>query len=619
MRIRPSHVIPLPLPFPKVLTKRAEQLIAFTAIGLLCACNNGSESPTTPTGSNSFKAAPCSQATTLQLAVATATRVDCANGGTTVTLAGNGASYLVAAQFAVDLVPDTLIRYRVSSGTVLSASLAPSPSRFPSSRTGAVQLSPGIRTASSASPGGAQRLFAGALHRRGRQNVASHAWPLTITNSRAPVARASVARGGDVVATVPTLGSTRTFRVLASNGNSFTNATARLAFVGANVLVYVDTLAPANGFSSAQLQSFGTLFDQTLYPIDTAAFGPASDVDQNARVIMLMTPAVNALVTASSCQTNGYIAGFFNDEDLGGGALDPNSNQGEVFYSIVPDPSGVTSCAHSVADVGFAVPGTFLHELQHLISFSQHVVVHHGQSEFGWLDEGLSIVAEELGSLYYEQKCPGTSCRTDPSQIFPDSAQGFVEDFLYDSYQYALLPDTASVTLHSDSDDGFSWRGGDWLLVRWLSDQLGTGVLKKLDQSALTGVANIESASGQAFPNLFANFALALYTDSLPGLARTTAPAANRFTTRNVRQLWNRLFVTSGGAPDIPFPDPLFLFPITTDTSLAVLAPGTSAYFRLDTPASAATVSIQFSGAGGAPFSAALKPQLAIFRLPAGQ
>jgi hypothetical protein len=555
----------------------------------------------------------------VQLAVATTTRIDCANGGTTVTLAGNGASYVVAAQFAVDLVPDTLIRYRVSSGTAISASLAPSATRFPSSRAGATQLSLGLRAALSGGHGAAQRQFAGALHRRARQNVASHTWPLTAANSRIASARGAIAPSRDAAVAVPALGSTRTFRVLASDQSSFTNATARLAFVGANVLVYLDTLAPANGFTSAQLQSFGTLFDQTLYPIDTAAFGPPSDVDQNARVIMLMTPAVNALVTSSSCQTNGYVAGFFDDEDLGGGALDPNSNQGEIFYSIVPDPTGTRSCAHSVADVGFDVPGTFLHELQHLISFSQHVVVHHGQSEFGWLDEGLSIVAEELGSLYYEQKCPGTSCRTNPTQLFPDSAQGFVENFLYDSYQYALLPDTASVTLHSDSDDGFSWRGGDWLLVRWLSDQFGTGVLKKLDQSALTGVANIESASGQSFPNLFANFALALYTDSLPGLARTTAPAANRFTTRNVRQLWNRLFVTSGGASDIPFADPLFLFPITTDTSLAVLAPGTSAYFRLDTPASAATVSIQFSGAGGAPFSAALKPQLAIFRLPAGQ
>src|SRR5207244_12332102 len=67
--------------------------------------------------------------------------------------------------------------------------------------------------------------------------------------------------------------------------------------------------------------------------------------------------------------------------------------------------------------------------------FSQHAVLHGGLAEFGWLDEGMSIVAEELGSVYYEQKCPGTACRTNPAQIFPDSSQGFIESFLLDSYQ----------------------------------------------------------------------------------------------------------------------------------------------------------------------------------------
>jgi hypothetical protein len=601
------HIAPLAKP------NRAFALIAFCT---LSACS-GSEPNTAPSGGpNSFKASPCSQSGTLQLAVATATRVDCSNGGTTVTLAGNGASYLVVAQFAVDLVADTLIPYRLSAGTAVSASLAPAPSRFPSSRIAAaapVGLAPRL---SKASPGAAQRHFAHALHARARARLSSRAWPLA-ASSRAG-ASASLSRSADLVP-APALGSTRTFRVLAANQVSFTSATARLAFVGTNVLVYIDTLAPAGGFTPDQFQMFGSYFDQTLYPIDTTAFGAPSDMDQNGRVIMLMTPAVNALVTASSCQTQGFVAGFFDDEDLGGGVGDPNSNQGEIFYSIVPDPTGRLSCAHSVDDVGFAVPGTFLHELQHLISFSQHVVVHHGAPEYGWLDEGLSIVAEELGSLYYEQKCPGSACRSDPAQIFPDSSQGFVADFLYDSYQYALLPDTASVTLHSDNDDGFSWRGGDWLLMRWLGDQMGTSIYRKLDQNTLTGVANIASATGQPFPTLFANFGLALYTDSLPGVARATAPAVNRFSSRNVKQLWNRLFVTSGGAPDVPLANPLVLFPITADTSTAVLDPGTSTYFRLDTPATAATISIQFSGPGGVAFPPTLKPQLAIFRLPPGQ
>src|SRR5262249_43897295 len=158
----------------------------------------------------------------------------------------------------------------------------------------------------------------------------------------------------------------------------------------------------------------------------------------------------------------------------------------EIFYSIVPDPSGTVSCAHSVSNVGSTVPATFLHELQHLISFSQHFVIHGGQPEYGWLDEGLSIVAEELGAVHYEQKCPGTACRSNPAQIFPDSSVGFVDDFLFDSYEYGLGSDTSSVTLHTDADDGFSWRGGDWLLMRWLGDQMPVGFYRRLDQNSAT-------------------------------------------------------------------------------------------------------------------------------------
>lgn len=564
-----------------------------------CAAND----TVTGTTGGTFTNIPCSVTGTLTLSVAQATRVDCGNGGTTVTLAGNGASYLVVAQFAVDQVPDNFVQYHVSSGTAVAG--APSP--FLARRS-----VPPTSPMPSLSPHTRQLAFDRTLRARARQKLASGAWRHAGSHSRS--AFTSVA-----AAAVPTAGSVRAFRVPAdSSGSVFKTVNAHLSFVGSNVLLYIDTLSPANGFTQTDLQAFGQLFDQTLYPIDTAAFGPPSDIDQNGRVIMLMSPVVNALSPASLCQTQGFVGGFFDEEDLGGGAADPNSNNGEIFYSIVPDPNGTSSCAHTAADVGFVVSGTFMHELQHLISFSQHVLIHNGNPEFGWLDEGMSIVAEELGSLYYEQKCPGTACRTSPSQLFPDSSQAFVGDFLFDSYQYARLPDTASVTLHSDADLGVSWRGGDWLLTRWLSDQVGSTFYKKLEQSSLTGVANIQNASGQSFPSLLADFGLSLFTDSMPGLPRTTAPAADRFVTRNVRQLWARLFVTSNES-DIPSAYPLQVFGITADTSTLVMDPGTSSYFRLDTPANAATVSIQYAGPGGVALPAAMRPQLAIFRLPAGQ
>ena len=390
--------------------------LALSVAGL-AACSNR-DAPTAP-AVPSFSNLPCSATGTLSLSSAQAARVDCSNGGTTVTLAGNGASYLVVAQFAADLVPDVFVPYHLSSGVAIAASRSPLPSGVAASLrvfSGASASQAG--TLPPMRPRAKQLTFERTLRARARQKVASGAW-----RPAASLSRASVARSVSAIAPAPpTVGSTRAFRVLANgDGTAFSTVGARLSYAGASVLLYIDTLAPTNGFTSTQLQAFGQLFDQTLYPIDTAAFGPPSDIDQNGRVIMLMSPAVNALTSTADCVTQGYVAGFFEEEDLGGDANDGNSNHGEIFYSIVPDPNGTTSCAHTAGDVGASVPATFMHELQHLISFSQHAVVHGGAPEYGWLDEGMSIVAEELGSLYYEQKCPGTACRTDPAQLFPDS------------------------------------------------------------------------------------------------------------------------------------------------------------------------------------------------------
>src|SRR6185295_2930498 len=133
---------------------------------------------------------------------------------------------------------------------------------------------------------------------------------------------------------------------------------------------------------------------------------------------------------------------------------------------------------------------------------------------------------------------------------------------------------------------GFSWRGGDWLLSRWLGDQFGTGFYQKLERGPANGIQDIEQAAGQSFPSLFANFGLSLHTDSLPGLPRATARAANRFVTRNVTQLWARLFTTSGPAPDIPLAHPIQLTPITATAFTKTMVPGTMPCYRLDTSAS---------------------------------
>jgi len=580
--------------------------VCLTAAMSACGGSAPTDAGTTPPPAK-LTINPCSVTDTLRLDVAQTARVDCGNGGTTVTLAGNGASYLVVPEFATGQGANSLVPYSLATIDAALAALADVAPSASLARPG----DGGTGTLPPIHPNYRQMAFDAGLRAEGARMAAAGSF------QGAALAARSVA---PLAATAPATGSIRSFHVrstFSTTNPAWKTVSARLRYAGPNVLLYVDTLAPANGFSDAQVQQFGAYFDGTLYPIDTAAFGQPSDVDQNGHIIMLMSPVVNADTPKSDCK-NGYVLGFFDPVDFDGPS-DPNSNQGELFYSIVPDPDSTVSCGHTVSDVSFSAPATFLHELQHLISFSQHVIVHGGQGQPGWLDEGMSIIAEELGSRYYEDRCPGTACRTNASQLFPDSSQGFISGFLYDSYQFALRPDTASLTLHTDADNGFSWRGGDWALLRWLGDHYGNAVYKALEDNVSTGVPGIEAATGQTFPSLFADFGLSLYTDSLPGLPRATAPAADRFVSRNLSQLWARLYATSGPSVDFPLLAPLQLTPITNDTTSNRMSPGTAAYYRLDTPQNAATVTLLFSAPGAHALSTALKPQLAIFRLPPGQ
>ena len=61
--------------------------------------------------------------------------MDCSNGGTTVTLAGAGASYLVVPEFATDQAPFQLVSYSLATGALSPA--AASGSRVRASVQGA--------------------------------------------------------------------------------------------------------------------------------------------------------------------------------------------------------------------------------------------------------------------------------------------------------------------------------------------------------------------------------------------------------------------------------------------------------------------------------------------------
>jgi hypothetical protein len=255
-----------------------------------------------------------------------------------------------------------------------------------------------------------------------------------------------------------------------------------------------------------------------------------------------------------------------------------------------------------------------------MISFGQHAIIRHGNEEDPWLNEGLSHVAEELGSRYYEKRFPAPTRRTDPGQAFPDSSQGFISGDLYNSYHYLLstastdTSDIASVSNWGNGDGTLVQRGAAWLFLRWLGDQEDSVVYGRLDQTNLTGIPNVAAATGASFPTLFGEFALALYTDSLPGVPRESIPSELRFTSRNLRALYakqNQRNPTNFGQP---FPiEALALSPGSARTES--MFPGTMDFFVLTAPSSGSALGLDFAPASGS-FSSSLGAQVSVFHCP---
>jgi hypothetical protein len=498
---------------------------------------------------------------------------------------GSGASYVVVPQFATDAEPRQLTRYALGSGGTLTSA---TPALFGPSR-----------------PTLALR-FENAIRRRERK-IAREA-------RNEPRARATVFTQAALVPRLQQIGETRTFRVLSSipeNDNddpTFATVTAAIRFVGQNILIYVDQQAPTgpNGLSDAVLTELGTWFDRDLYPIAVNTFGPESDIDANDKVIILMTPVVNGLTPSNDCSV--AVFGFFFGLDLFMDA--PNSNEGEVFYSLVPDPQAQFGCARSVERVEESVPTVFIHEFQHMISFNHHVLINNGPDEETWLDEGLAHMAEEVAARFYENKYPPPP----PPRLFNDTANIFIGANLANSYSYLENPGRTSLTLF-ESTGSLEERGAAWLFLRWLADLKDSTVFRQLVQNDAAGIANVEAIAGESFATLFGDFALALWTDSIPGHPRSSVPVRNRFKSRNLRQIYARL--NSVAPQQFPRVYPLVPRPLPFGTTLtSSMYAGSMEYFLSPSQASDPGVGFRFTRESGSALATTLRPQLGIFRLP---
>jgi hypothetical protein len=411
----------------------------------------------------------------------------------------------------------------------------------------------------------------------------------------------------------PDTGDTRTFSVCANlTCSTFQSVNATAKAVSGHLALYVDNNAPANGLTQSDLDALGVLFDNSLYSIDTSAFGRESDIDGNTVVVVLMTNVVNKLVTKADCTKSGFVAGFFFGADIDPAfAGDPRFNHGEVFYSIVADSTGTLSCAHKVSQLKRLIPVTFVHEFQHMISYNQHVLARGGEPQDIWLDEGMSHFAEELAGRSF---LPGDQA----------SFSNFVIGDLANAYSY-LDSSGAHFLVFSSGIGSLAERGAAWLFVRYLADQFAADTTfaaiaaftRTLEQTNLVGGDGVAAATGLPFATVVERWALANFVSDLPGF---TAPPELRYRSWSFRVTYPLLNAQCGNfTPPCPFPKPFPLTPPATPAQAVSLAgtlrAGSGWYALALQPPSAPGFDLLFSGPGGAALPAVLVPRLNVIRI----
>ena len=287
------------------------------------------------------------------------------------------------------------------------------------------------------------------------------------------------------------VGERRDFQVVRADGE-FDRVTAEVRVISERAILYVDVEALAS-LPLGEVERFGDLFDDPIHSVAVSAFGTTSDVDDNDKVIILFTPSVNRLTTPGSGE---FVGGFFFGLDLFTEAED--SNAAEMFYVMVPDPTGQYGNVQGLDLIRSSVPAILAHELQHMIHHNQRIIERGAErADALWLSEALAQMNEDLvGEELTRRGSPG-------AQDYQEGNWRRANRFLSDPASVSLIVVTGQGTLGE--------RGAGWLFVRYLRDQVGNDdVLASLTQTTRTGIDNAEAVTGSTWEALFSDWNAAI-------------------------------------------------------------------------------------------------------------
>ena len=359
-----------------------------------------------------------------------------------------------------------------------------------------------------------------------------------------PSSNFSIRRSAQAVASpVPNVGDVINVNVPDGSTNtlcdSYFPTQAVVASVSRRAILAVDTLdlqgaPPTVLFPQTTLDSITKEFDDTTYPTDSSYFGKPTDIDGNGHIVLLFTGQINKLTPPNT--QGGFVGGFFFAGDIfpatdpggpngGPGSFCPESNEGEIFYLMSPDPTGRFGNVRSTGSVRQGTRGTIAHEFQHMINAGNRYFNKSVSSfEATWLDEALAHFAEDavgrvsrgfgdLQTLTFNDVLP---CNTPCSQANDFNAFFFqnlarLTDWMADPDKYSPFMKMADTSL--------AVRGAAWAVVRYAADNYSNSNPRALTRVLVagpdTGVKNFAAATKAPIDTLVKGWLVSMYADHL--------------------------------------------------------------------------------------------------------
>ncbi len=421
----------------------------------------------------------------------------------------------------------------------------------------------------------------------------------------------------DLAASPPTVpgtvteGAEITVRLPSFTGNSctdFMNLQVRVRRIS-NRAIFVEDVANPAMLPANVINDAATNFE-TIYGIDVDWFGEPGDIDQNQRIVIVITREVNRLPAPP--------LGFVAHSNLFTTTQCPASNEGEFFFMRTSDATGqFTAGVYTAETLTRDFTSLLIHELAHIIQGARRRAVG-GPFMTSWLAEALATGAQEIAGfqilnlqngLNYGQTVAYSTRGGDPRNFF-----NYIGDLItYFGYNFAggrfagapeecsWVGNTAAGGYPGPCDPRFAIRilyGVPWTLIRHISNRHlgGQASFKQYtrafsEYTGQAGFAELVGVLGRPIASMMADWAPIFYIDD----RYATAPNF-QYTTWNIRDVtaaWN--------SPNAELPARTRGFAAFTD-NFNVRA-GSSAYYDVSGANRPATA-IRFRDGAGNPLPA---------------